>query len=160
MRLHTVANVNLYSYLGKWYEIARIDSLHVDGCNVTAEYSLNTKGHITVINTYYMHTPDGEKKQSVGYAKVTGHIKNSKLAVSFLPRFLKFFDPLFSTKYWILKLEPDYSIVLVGEPKRKQLWILSRAPEVTKSQYEEYTAAAAAMDFDVSKLHKTIQQWS
>lgn len=160
MKLHTVAKVDLYSYLGKWYEIARFDSwFERNCCNVTAEYSLNTKGHITVVNTCYMNTPTGDKKQSKGYAKVVGQVKNSKLTVSFLPRFLRFLDPIFNGKYWILKLEPDYSIALVGEPRRKYLWILSRTPEISKSQYEEYVSAAAAMGFDISKLHKTLQQW-
>lgn len=161
MILHTVANIDLYRYLGKWYEIARFDSwFERDCCNVTAEYSLNTKGHITVVNTCYMTTPDGVKKQSLGYAKVTDPTKNSKLKVSFLPRSLKWLDPFFSGKYWILKLEPDYSVALVGEPKRKYLWILSRSPGITKQLYEEYVSAAAAMGFDISKLHKTVQQWT
>lgn len=160
MKLETVANVNLYKYLGKWYEIARFDSwFEHDCCNVTAEYALNTKGHITVVNTCYLHSPDGTKKQSIGYAKVVGQHKNSKLAVSFLPRWLKFLDPIFSGKYWILKLESDYSIALVGEPRRKYLWILSRTPEITAAQYNEYVAAAATMGFDMTKLHKTLQQW-
>ncbi len=160
MKLSTVANVNMYSYLGKWYEIARLHSWADNNyCNATSEYSLNTKGYITVVNTHYINTPAGEKKESIGYAKVTGHIKNSKLSVSSLPRCLRFFDRLFSTKYWILKLEPDYSIVLVGEPRRKHLQILSRSPQIPKSQYDAYVAAAAEMGFNVNNLHKTLQQW-
>lgn len=160
MKLDSAANVNLYNYLGKWYEIARLDSFSEHNyCNVTAEYSLNTKGYITVVNTSYVKVPAGGKKQVFGYAKVTGHVKNSKLAVSFLPRFLKFLDPLFSVQYWILKLESDYSIALVGEPNRKHLWVLSRSPEISEAQYKEYASVAEAMGFDVSKLHKTLQQW-
>jgi len=160
MKLDTAANVDLYRYLGKWYEMARFDSrFEHNCCNVTAEYSLNTKGYITFVNTYCIASPNGIKKLSIGYAKVAGPIKNSKLRVSFLPRFLTFLDPLFGVKYWILKLERDYSIALVGEPRRKYLWILSRNPEIAQSQYDEYVAAAAAMGFDVSKLHKTLQQW-
>jgi apolipoprotein D and lipocalin family protein len=160
MKLDPIAKVDLYKYLGKWYEIARFDSwFEHNCCNVTAEYFLNTKGYITVVNTCYINSPDGEKKQAIGYAKVASRVKNSKLAVTFLPRWLRFFDLLFRAKYWILKLEPDYSIALVGEPRRKYLWILSRTPEISKSQYDEYVAAAAEMGFDIKKLHKTMQQW-
>ncbi len=160
MILYTVSNIDLYRYLGKWYEIARFDSwFERDCCNVTAEYSLNPKGHITVVNTCYKIKPTGIKKQAFGYAKVADSTKNSKLKISFLPKYLKFLDSLFNGKYWILKLELDYSIVLVGEPTRKHLWILSRSPEITKAQYEAYVSAAAAMGFDISKLHKTLQQW-
>ena len=160
MPLHTVENVDLYRYLGKWYEIARSNSwLGHNLCNVTEEYSLNTKGYITIINTAYIATPTGLKKCSLGYAKVADQTKNSKLRVSFLPRFLKFLDPLLSDHYWILKLESDYSITMVGEPRRKCLRILSRSPQIMLNQYEEYTSAATTMGFDTKYLHKTLQQW-
>ena len=43
-----VAGFDVFSYLGKWYEIARIDFKHEKNMdNVTAEYYLNDNGTIT-----------------------------------------------------------------------------------------------------------------
>lgn len=49
-----VPNFNLKKYLGKWYEIARLDHSFERGLtHVTAEYSLRNDGGIKVINRGY-----------------------------------------------------------------------------------------------------------
>src|SRR6478752_6925030 len=53
-------------YLGKWYEIARLDfKFEKDLNNTTAEYSLNDNGTIKVDNKGY-NTKTGEWNQAIG----------------------------------------------------------------------------------------------
>ena len=76
-------------YLGKWYEIARIDFKYErDLNNTTAEYSLNTNGTIKVDNKGY-NTKKGKWQQAIGKAKFVGDDKIAMLKVSF-------FGPFFS----------------------------------------------------------------
>ncbi len=50
---------------------------------------------------------------------------NSKLKVSFLPEVIRWL-PVGRGDYSVLKLDDDYQTALVGEPRRKYLWVLSR----------------------------------
>src|SRR3954469_5371499 len=70
-------------YLGKWYEIARMDfKFEKDLNNTTAEYSLNKNGTIRVVNKGY--NPKKEQwKQAIGKAKFVGDENTAKLKVSF-----------------------------------------------------------------------------
>lgn len=156
--LESVKSIDLNKYMGKWYEIARFDSWFEKDCvNVTAEYTLN--GNIVdVLNTCRLKTPHGKYKEAKGRAIVVRHSNNAKLKVSFLPNFLRVFDRFFSGDYWILKIEPDYSVVLVGEPSKKYLWILSRTSKIDPTTYKQYVKYAESLGFDVSKLHQTMQK--
>ena len=49
--VHPVEEFDLNKYLGRWYEIARLDHSFERGLNrVTAEYSLRDDGGVRVIN--------------------------------------------------------------------------------------------------------------
>ena len=78
-------------------------------------------------------------------------IFNSKLSVSFLPEGVRWI-PVGRGDYWILKLDDDYQTVLVGEPKRKYLWILSRTPQLKKEQIQEYLNYAKSQGYNVSDV--------
>jgi len=156
--LETVPHVDLNRYLGKWYEIARFDAWFEKNCtNVTAEYSLEKSETIKVVNSCILHSKNGKHKTAQGRARVVDKNTNAKLSVSFLPRFLSWFDWVFGTNYLILKLEPDYSIALVGDSSKKYLWILSSTSHISAAKYDAYSQTAADMGFDIIKLHKTIQ---
>ncbi len=63
-----VENFQSEKYLGKWYEIARIDHRFEKGLSkVTAEYSLRDGGGIKVVNRGYS-AKDQQWRESVGKA--------------------------------------------------------------------------------------------
>jgi lipocalin len=58
-----VENFKLEKYLGKWYEIARLDHSFEKGLSrVTAEYSLRDDGGVRVVNRGYLADDDKWKK--------------------------------------------------------------------------------------------------
>jgi apolipoprotein D and lipocalin family protein len=59
--------------------------------------------------------------------------------------------------YWVLDLDSEYQLAAVGDPTRSYLWILSRTPVVSASQYERLLLRLKVMGFDISKLEKTRQ---
>ncbi|MCD8480312.1 MAG: lipocalin family protein [Candidatus Cloacimonetes bacterium] len=115
---------------------------------VTAEYSLDNKGDIRVVNTSYK---DDEGKvirdQAVGRAWSVDK-SNSKLKVRFV---------WFATgDYWVVKLdEKNYSYSVVSDPSRKYLWILSRTPAMAKGVYQEITDFLSQNGWNLDKLALT-----
>lgn len=139
-----VAGFNPDRYLGRWYEIARLDFNHEkDMSNVTAEYSLNEDGSIRVQNRGY----DYDKniwKEAIGKAKFQGSPTIGALKVSF-------FGPFYSG-YNIVALDPNYQHALVVGKNLDYMWILSRTTGLPEATRIEYLAVADALGFDTNKL--------
>lgn len=154
--LQTVEKVELDRYLGKWYEVARKPLYFQNKCDrdVTATYTLNENGNVAVDNRCY--SKDGKLNQSVGEAFVQNAPFNSKLKVSFLPGAIRWL-PFGRGDYWVLKLDDDYQTVLVGEPKRKYMWVLSRTATPDETVVTEYLNYAKSVGYDLGDLIKTNQ---
>ena len=148
--LTVVDSVELIRYLGTWYEIASYPAWFQRNCTaVTARYSLRDDGRIKVVNSCRKGSLDGKLKQSTGRAKVVDRETNAKLKVSF-------FGPFWGN-YWIIDLDPDYPWAVVGEPKRKYLWILSRTRSMDDGLYGQILARLPDKGYDPSGLQRTVQ---
>lgn len=154
--LQTVDKVELDRYLGVWYEIARKPMVFQKVCDrdVSAVYTLNENGNITVNNRCV--GADGAKQQSIGEAFVQNAPFNSKLKVSFLPEAIRWL-PVGRGDYWVLKVDEDYQTVLVGEPRRKYMWVLSRSAHPDLDVVEEYLSYAKSVGYDLSDIIHTQQ---
>jgi apolipoprotein D and lipocalin family protein len=147
--LQSVLRVDLNRYTGRWYEIAKYPNRFERKCdrNVTATYTLRSDGKINVVNA--CTTREGKLTQANGWAKVVDQKTGSKLKVTF-------FWPFFGD-YWIIDLSPNYEYAVVGEPRRKYLWILSRTPMMDDKLYAEITGRLAAKGYDAAKLERVRQ---
>lgn len=155
MPLPTVKNVELERYLGKWYEVASFPQFFQRGCTATtAEYSLRDDGDIRVSNSCNLGSPAGRLKEAEGRAWITNKKTNAKLKVKFI--FKRFRSNLFAGNYWILDLDKNYESVLIGDPSRKYLWILSRTPDLNEHRYNQLVRKAKSLNFNIKKLKKTI----
>lgn len=154
--LQVVEKVQLDRYLGVWYEQARKPMSFQKKCDrdVMATYTLNENGNIQVDNRCVQK--DGSQTQSVGEATVQNAPFNSKLKVSFLPEVIRWL-PIGRGDYWILKLDDDYQTVLVGEPKRKYMWVLSRDPQIDKKVLNQYLDYAKSVGFNLDDVIYTKQ---
>ncbi len=148
--LRVVEEVDLDRYLGTWFEIASYPAWFAKNCTgVTAEYSLREGGGISVVNRCYKGALDGKLKEARGRAKVVDPETNAKLKVSF-------FGPFWGD-YWILELDPEYEWVVVGEPKRKYLWILSRTPSLAQDTLDEILSRLPEKGYSRDRLQWTPQ---
>jgi apolipoprotein D and lipocalin family protein len=148
--LRVVPYADLKRYTGTWYEIARFPNRFQEGCvGTSATYTLLEDGKIGVLNQCHKGTLEGEISSVKGKARVVDPKTNAKLKVSF-------FWP-FSGDYWIIDLGEEYEYAVVGHPKRKFLWILSRRPEMDESLYTRILERLRTQSYDVSKLMKTPQ---
>jgi len=150
--LETVSHVDLNRYMGVWYEIARYPNSFQKGCvGSRATYSLMDNGKVSVLNECYDGSLSGKLRAAKGKAWVVDKETNSKLKVSFFW--------FFAGDYWIIDIADDYSYVIVGHPKRKYLWILSRNKIMENNTYEGILRRLVEIHhYDTSKLIKTIQK--
>ena len=123
----TVPDVNLDQYVGTWYAIAHIPTSFERQCiaGTTATYTLLENGQIRVENACI--TASGETSVAVGRAWVPDTHNPGQLKVSFV-HLLGFW--LFPGDYWILDITDGYTVAVVGHPKLRYGWILSRTPTV------------------------------
>lgn len=119
--LRPVSGFQADRYLGRWYEIARLDHAFERGLQeVTAEYRRLPDGRIEVVNRGY--DPQARRwREAQGVARFAGPEDLGSLEVSF-------FGPFWGG-YNVLALdEAGYSWALVAGPTRGYLWILARTP--------------------------------
>lgn len=139
-----VQNFQLNRYLGKWYEIARLDHSFERGLSrVTAEYSLNPDGSVRVVNRGYSREQD-KWKQVEGRATFVDSEDIGHLKVSF-------FGPFYAS-YVIVELDKDYQYALVSGYSKSYLWILSRTPSLPQSTVNELVQRAAALGYQTGRL--------
>lgn len=136
----TVKELSLPSYLGRWYEIARMNHSFEKGVSyATADYTLMDDGTVRVVNS---GIKEGKVKTSVGKARLTE--TPGLLRVSF-------FWPFFAD-YRVLMVSDDYGYALVGSKTQDYLWILSRTPEVPLQILEQITLEARTRGYDTDRL--------
>jgi len=140
-----VENFKLERYLGKWYEIARLDHSFERGLTrVTAEYSLWDDGGVRVMNRGYSAI-ENRWKEAEGKAYFVRGSDQGYLKVSF-------FGPFYGA-YIVFELDhKNYQYSLVCGPDKSYLWILARAPDLDQEIKNRLIEKAAAVGFDISKL--------
>jgi apolipoprotein D and lipocalin family protein len=140
-----VDNFSLDRYLGKWYEIARLDHSFERGLSdVSARYRLLQNGNVEVINRGY----DADKKEwrdVTGLAKFIGNPTQGSLKVSF-------FWPFYGG-YHIAALDgQDYSWAIVVGPSREYLWIVSRKRTLPFNLRDQLIKKITQIGIDTNKL--------
>jgi apolipoprotein D and lipocalin family protein len=143
--LDPVSGFDAERYLGKWYEIARLNhSFEKNLSNVTAVYVADKSGEITVLNRGYSEKT-GRWKQIEGRARFIGDKTVGSLKVSF-------FGPFYGG-YHVIALDiENYGYAMVAGSNRSYLWILSRAPSLDETILADLKSKAAEWGFDTSEL--------
>jgi len=140
-----VNEFELDRYLGKWYEIARLDHSFERGLNnITAEYSLRDDGGVKVINSGFSKEDD-EWQQAEGKAFFVDQTDKGHLKVSF-------FGPFYGS-YIIFELDQEnYQYAFVSGPDTSYLWLLARTPKVDEKVIAQFVKRSQELGFDTSKL--------
>ena len=140
-----VDNFNIERYLGKWYEIARLDHSFERGLtSVSAEYSLRSDGGLLVVNRGY-----SKKENKWKDIEGKGYFVNRK-DEGFLK--VSFFGPFYGS-YVVFDLDREnYSYALVSGPDKSYLWLLARSPLIADDLKKRLVDKAASLGFDTKKL--------
>ncbi|MBR4995886.1 MAG: lipocalin family protein [Alistipes sp.] len=135
-----IKSLDLDSYMGRWYEVARFDHSFERGMtDVTADYTLQPDGTVSVVNRGMR---DGQPTEAIGKAKTTSEA--GRLRVSFFW--------IFYSDYNIMAMGPSGEWALVGSSSPKYLWILSRKPKLTEVEINQILMLARDRGYDTSQL--------
>lgn len=152
--LPTASAVDLSRYSGVWHEVARLPMWAQRRCvTSTAEYHMLPSGSLSVHNA--CKTRSGEEMSIKGTATIVDPIHHAKLFVQFdqwAARLVGLFMDTTEGNYWILHVDPDYRMAIVGTPDREYLWILSRTPTLDDRTYHHLIALSHSLGFDTQDL--------
>lgn len=148
--LRTVPHVDLRRYAGTWYEIARLPEPHEEACRDQPRATYTPRGHLVeVLNR--CRDAHGEERRVRGIATVQPGSGNARLKVTFAPPVLHWL-PMVWADYWILYVDADYQVALVGNPARDRLWLLARQPTLEPAALRAVVDVARVQGFPTDQL--------
>lgn len=140
-----VEDFELDRYLGKWYEIARLDHSFERGLeNITAEYSFRKDGGVNVKNRGFSPA-DNEWNEANGKAYFVNSPAEGYLKVSF-------FGPFYGSDVVFELAKEDYQYAFVSAPDLSDLWLLSRTPVASEEVSIAFIEKSKALGFDTREL--------
>ena len=145
-----VENFDPQQYMGKWYEIARLDFKYEKNMShVTATYFLNKKGVIEVHNRGF-DDKENQWTEAHGKAKLNGEEGKGALKVSF-------FGPFYSG-YNVVLMDPNYETALVFGESHDYMWILSRQKTISEETKQKFLLYAEEKGYAIEELTWTVQE--
>ena len=143
--VYPVDDFDINRYLGKWYEIARLDHRFERGLSkISAEYVLRDDGSVSVTNRSFSNESN-EWKQADGKAYFVDDPNMGHLKVSF-------FGPFYGS-YVVFELDEDeYQYAFVAGYNKSYLWLLSRTPDVDKDLIDRFIKRSSELGFDTDTL--------
>ncbi|APW38559.1 hypothetical protein RD110_16245 [Rhodoferax koreense] len=152
-----VQKLDLQRYSGAWFEQARLPNVFQRECasDVIARYTPQAGG-LKVVNG--CRTANGGSREVEGEGRRVAALGSpeGQLEVRFAPRWLSWLSAVWAD-YWVLEIDPDYQVALVGTPDREYLWLLSRAPSLPQAERRRWLAKAAQWGYAVDKVVLTPQ---
>ena len=114
------------------------------------ELDVTYDGNVEVINR--CETASGGSKEAQGEAFPQQAGSTDKLWVRFDNWFSKLFPGLTKGHYWVLYLDSEYSVALVGSPDRDYLWLLSRDEQIDIATRDHLLDEAHKRGYDTADL--------
>ena len=139
--LKPVARLDLKRYSGLWWQVALLPNSFQssDANNVTAKYTMSAEEHNTLHVLNESYDSAGTRTWITGRATLDPAAASTDTTES-PGRLLVYFEPNetqplvwpLGAPYWVVDLgnSPDYGYAVVSDPMRRNLWILSRTPQL------------------------------
>lgn len=133
----------LKSYMGVWYECARLDHKFERGLDfVHIEYNKSDDDEVIRILNLGYNEEDKKWKRFVGKAKATD--KPNAIRVSFIPM-------VWSVLH-VLYYDLEYKYAIVTDGTTNYLWIMARQKNIPPEKLKLLLEIAEKAGFDTSKL--------
>lgn len=148
-------SLDVPSYMGTWYQVAWFPNRFQKQCvsDTAATYRQLNGGSVEVINRCRL--ADGRFEDITGLARPAGSVLNgsklepAQLEVSFLPPLLRWL-PIWG-RYWVVQRPDDGRYVVVSEPSREYLWVLSRTPTLLSADETAIRSQLVQQGFDLAR---------
>lgn len=136
-------NFSQEKYLGRWYEIKRIDNRFEKGLKeVTADYTKDKNGKILVLNSGV--NSKNKLKEFKAFLKPTENSNFFKLYPSFFP--------IWGSSYNVAWVDDEYRYAIVTSSSYKYLWFLSREKTIPEDIYKMMLKKAQDLGYDINDL--------
>jgi len=140
-----VPQLDFGKFAGSWYEIARYPVKREKNCaaDTLVMFTVSEKARkFDAVRSCTTKDDTADAANLVG--KMEDKAGDGKLRVGpFWP---------FYARFWVLAVGPEYDWALIGDPKRKTLWVLSRKTTLGDPEMAAAKGKAQAEGFDVGKL--------
>jgi len=148
----TVERVELDKFMGSWYVIAILPNfMEKNAANGIETYTLLEDGTIGVTYKFRKGGINGKEKLLTPHGKVYNKVSNAEWRMQLLK---PFWSP-----FLIVDLAEDYRYTAIGVPNRKFVWIMSRTPQMSESDYAGVIAKLQQEGYNTSKIVKMPQVW-
>ena len=142
---------NKAQFLGDWYEIGSIPQFFNIGCNCTKATYTDNGSNILVTNSCRLGGATiGVPNIINGTAFAPNPSDFSKLKVQFPT------SPV-AADYWIIYFDPNGQNMLIGDPNKTTLFVLSRSRTMSNATYNTILGKAVPFCYNISKVKKTDQ---
>lgn len=150
--IEPVPYVDLERFMGDWYVIANIPTFLEKGAhNAVESYAMNDDGTIATTFVFRKGSFDGKEKSYHPRAFVSDTQSNAIWG-------MRFVWPI-KADYRIVYLDDNYGRTVIARNKRDFVWIMSRTPSISDSDYDELVALIKSLGYDTAKLQKVPQAW-
>jgi len=148
--------LNIPAYMGTWYQVAWFPNRFQKQCvsDTAATYRRLPAGEgVEVINRCRLE--DGSLDSVTGLARPADSVirgdqlEPARLEVSFLPRLLRWI-PAWGD-YWVMQRADDGRYVVIGEPSRQYLWVLSRTPRLAPADETAIRSQLVQQAYDLTR---------
>ena len=144
-----VPHVDIKKFSGLWYEIARTYNKYEKDCvAATVEYDLQEDNTYKIYNRCFKQVIGGDLIEYKGTAEPTSGNSMSKIDMTYFY--------FFTSEYRVIHLENDYSAAVVADKDMKQVWVMSRQPNLSKGKFENILAKLEK-NMDLQRLIYTPQ---
>jgi apolipoprotein D and lipocalin family protein len=144
--------LDLERYLGRWHGAAWLPLPFQRRCagELVLDYALRDDGLVAVTST--CRAQNGRLSEAHGVARRPEPLREpAKLQLRFAaawPARLR----LAWSEHWVIALDHDYRWAVVGEPRRRYLWILGRESRMDYHLLEDLKSTARRMGYDLAPL--------
>jgi apolipoprotein D and lipocalin family protein len=148
-KVKPVAKLDFNAMTGTWFEMARLPDKAEKQCAGDAMmiFALgDKKGRFQVVDSCERKDGTKDVRNAGGRLSKFG---DGRLRVSHLWPF--------SDKQWVLAMGANGEWVLLGNPNRKELWMLSRTETIAPDVLAQVEGMAGAMGFNVGKMKQVKQ---
>jgi apolipoprotein D and lipocalin family protein len=149
--LPTVDDVNPARFAGTWYEIARLPTAFEPACGGPRSVTYTPQGAGFDMVQCCGAMGEQPERATRGTARALPGSGGARLEMSWLPAWLRGV-PFAWAERWIVHLDSDYSVALLGSPRRDFLSILCRQPSLEPQALQALVERARESGFTVERL--------
>ena len=149
--LETVKRVDLQRFMGSWYVIGTIPWM-VEKNNVGTMdiYELRKDGKINIRYVFHKKSLEAPRQEWKAVARVVNAKSNAEWAVQFVWPF--------EAPYLVIGLSEDYGRCIIGHPSRDLVWIMSRKPTMSDTEFNDTVQSLVQKGYDPKRIVRVPQK--